>query len=333
MSRSPVDLSIIVASYNTRELLYECLESVYRHTNDVTFEVICIDDDSPDCSADMVAECFPQVFLVRNQQRMQYAKNHNVGTRIASGRYVCHLDSDTLLISDAMSEMVAFLDEHPEVAACGPKLLNADGSVQHCIRSFVGAGVLLLQALNWHRLFPNSPVMNRYYNADFDYSQAQLVQSIGTSAYFVRRSTWESVGMFDERFGQFMVDLAYNFTLNRRGHNVWYAPCAEVIHYGSRSIGQNPEAALRDETEAFIIFNEAYGYFRQDWLSRLLVRTALKARLYLRLLEYSFRGEKRVAKGPVGVYARRASQPTELGKLELVERQQRSYEAPADLFQ
>jgi len=333
MSRSPVDLSIVVASYNTRDLLFECIESVYRHTHRVSFEVICVDDDSPDASADMVAECFPQVVLVRNQQRMRYARNHNVGTRLASGRYACHLDSDTLLISDAMSDMVEFMDAHRDVAACGPKLLNPDGSVQHCIRSFVGAGVFLLQALNWHRLFPNSPAMNRYYNADFDYARAQKVQSIGTSAYFVRRSTWESVGMFDERFGQFMVDLAYNFTLNRRGQSVWYAPCAEIVHYGSQSIGQNPEGALRDETEAFVIFNEAYGYFRQDWLSKMLVRAALKARLYLRLMELQLRKDKRVTKGPVGVYARQASLLLGTRNLEMVDRQQQNYEAPADLFQ
>ena len=147
MSRLPVDLSIVVASYNTSDLLYKCLESVYRYTQGVSFEVICVDDNSPDGSADMVAECFPQVTLVRNEQRMRYARNHNVGTRIAEGRYVCHLDSDTLLISDAMSDIVEFMDAHPDVSACGPKLLNADGSVQHSIRSFVGAGVLLLQAM------------------------------------------------------------------------------------------------------------------------------------------------------------------------------------------
>jgi GT2 family glycosyltransferase len=333
MNQAMVDVSIIVANYNTRELLYECLESVYRLTLGVSFEVICVDDDSPDGSADMVAELFPQVILVRNQQRMRYARNHNIGTRMASGRYVCHLDSDTLLISDAMSEMVRFLDAHPDVAACGPKLLNADGSVQHCIRSFVGAGVFLLQALNWHRLFPNSPTMNRYYNANFDYSQAQQVQSIGTSAYFVRRATWESVGMFDERFGQFMVDLAYNFTLNRRGHSVWYAPCAEVIHYGSRSIGQNPEAALRDETDAFIVFNEAYGYFRQDWFSKMLVRVALKTRLYIRLLEQHFRGDKRMAKGPVGVYARDVTAGARSSARDHAKAPAGSYEAPADIFQ
>jgi GT2 family glycosyltransferase len=309
MTESLLDLTIIIANYNTRELLQSCIESVYEHTQGISFEVICVDDNSPDGSADMVAALFPQVILFRNAERLLYARNHNIGMRASRARYACHLDSDTLLTSNALAALVRFMDEHPEVAACGPKLLNADGSVQHCIRGFTGAGTFALQALNWHRLFPASRVMNRYYNTDFDYSRAQQVQSIGTSAYIVRRSTWEQVGMFDERFGQFMVDLAYNFTLNKRGYRVYYTPCAEVIHYGSQSIRQNPVGALRDETEAFVLFNESYSYFRQNWLFKRLVRTALRIRLYIRLLEHHARAEKTVVKGPVAVYGRRGVEP------------------------
>ncbi|HEY4930987.1 MAG TPA: glycosyltransferase family 2 protein [Terriglobales bacterium] len=305
MTESLLDLTIIIANYNTRELLRSCIESVYQHTEGISFELICVDDDSPDDSANMVAELFPQVILLRNQERRLYARNHNVGMKMSRARYAVHLDSDTLLTHNAFAALVGFMDEHPEVAACGPKLLNGDGSVQHCIRGFTGAGTFALQALNWHKMFPKSRVMNRYYNTDFDYSRAQQVQSIGTSAYMVRRSTWEQVGLFDERFGQFMVDLSYNFTLNQRGYRVFYTPCAEVIHYGSRSIGQNPVGALRDETEAFVLFNESYSYFRQNWLFKWLVRAALRTRLYIRLLEHHARTDKTVAKGPVAAYARR----------------------------
>jgi len=304
-----LDLSIIVSNYNTRELLRSCLESVYQYTEGISFEVICVDDASPDGSADLVAGQFPQAILIRNPERRLYARNHNAGMRISRGRYACHLDSDTLLTGNAMAALVWFMDEHPAVAACGPKLLNADGSIQHCIRSFAGAGTFLLQAINWHKLFPHSQVMNRYYNTNFDYSRVQQVQSIGTTAYIVRRSTWENAGMFDERFGQFMVDLSYNFTLNRRGYSVWYTPCAQVIHYGSRSIGQNPVAALRDETEAFVLFNESYSYFRQSWLFNKLVRAALRTRLYLRLLEHHLRADKTVIKGPVATYERHTAKP------------------------
>lgn len=305
MTEPLLDLTIIVANYNTQELLRSCLESVYRFTDGITFEVICVDDNSPDGSADMVAALFPQVILVRNTQRLLYAKNHNLGMRMSQARYACHLDSDTLLMSNAFAAMVRFMDEHPEVAACGPKLLNADGSVQHCIRGFAGAGTFLLQALYWHRLFPDSRVMNRYYKTDFEYSRAQRVESIGTSAYVLRRSTWEQVGMFDERFGQFMVDLSYNFTLNQRGCSIYYTPCAAVIHYGSRSIGQDPAGAWREETKAFVLFNESYSYFGQNWLLKLMVRAALQGRLYLRLLEHHLRTDKTLVKGPTACQSRR----------------------------
>jgi GT2 family glycosyltransferase len=308
MTESLLDLTIIIASYNTRDLLRSCIESVYQYTDGISFEIICVDDNSPDGSADMVAAFFPQVILVRNHERLLYARNHNAGMRVSRARYAIHLDSDTLLTGNAFAAMIRFMDEHPDIAACGPRLLNADGSVQHCIRGFTGAPTFVLQALNWHKLFPRSRVMNRYYNTDFDYSRPQQVQSIGTSAYIVRRSTWEQVGMFDERFGQFMVDLAYNFTLNQRGYRVYYTPCAEVIHYGSRSIGQNPVGALRDETEAFVLFNESYSYFRQNWLFKWLVRAALRARLYIRLLEHHARTDKTVAKGPVASAARQRAE-------------------------
>lgn len=308
MTESLLDLTIIIANYNTRELLRSCIESVYQYTEEISFEVICVDDNSPDGSADMVAAMFPQVVLVRNKERLLYAKNHNVGMRMSRARYALHLDSDTLLTSNAFAVMVGFMDEHPEVAACAPMLRKGDGSVQHCIRGFAGVGTFVLQALNWHKLFPESRVMNRYYRTDFDYSRAQQVQSISTAAYILRRSTWEQVGMFDEQFGQFMVDHAYNFTLNQKGYCIYYTPRAEVVHYGSRSIGQDPVGALRDETEAFVKFNESYSYFRQNWFFKRLVRAALRTRLYLRLLEHRVRTDKTVVKGPVAPAGRQRAE-------------------------
>ena len=169
--------------------------------------------------------------------------------------------------------------------------------MQHCIRGFAGAGTFVLQAVNWHKLFPKSRVMNRYYNTDFDYSRAQQVQSIGTSAYVVRRSTWEQVGMFDERFGQFMVDLAYNFTLNQRGYK-------RLLHAVRRSHPlrrpehqSDGERSLRDQRDALIAFNDSYAYFG-SWRITSSGPGGRAARLYLRMLEYHLRSDKSVVKGP-----------------------------------
>jgi GT2 family glycosyltransferase len=293
-----LDLTVIIPNYNTRRLLGDCISSIYKHTCGITFEIICIDDNSGDGSAQMVAEAFPAVILVRNQANQGYVRNTNLGMRMSRARYACHLNSDTLLISNAFQALVEYMDENPRVAACGPKLLNPDRSVQHCIRHFSGPLTLVLQALNWHKLFPRSRLTDRYYATGFDYSKAQPVDSIGTTAYVVRRSTWENAGMLDERFRLFVSDLAYNFMLKQKGYPVYYTPCAEIVHFGSQSVNQTPQSSLSELHDALIQFNEAYDYFGKSRCSKLLVRLAVEARACFKRAEYCLSSDKRVIKGP-----------------------------------
>jgi GT2 family glycosyltransferase len=293
-----LDLTVVIPSYNTRRLLHDCIFSIYQHTRGISFEIICLDDNSPDGSADMVAESFPGVILVRNPVNQFYVKNNNAGMRMSRARYACLLNSDTLLTGNAFLALVRYMDDNPGVAACGPKLLNPDGSVQHCIRHFSGSFTMLLQALNWHKLFPGSRPADRYYATRFDYSKAQAVDSIGTTAYVIRRSTWENAGMLDERFRLFVSDLAYNFMLQQKGYSVHYTPCAEIVHFGSQSVNQNALSSIRELHQALVTFNEAYDYFGSTRLSKWLVRWLVKARGGLKRAEYYVGSDKRVIKGP-----------------------------------
>jgi GT2 family glycosyltransferase len=293
-----LDLTIIIPSYNTRDLLRNCIHSIYQHTRGITFEVICLDDNSPDRSADMVAETFPDVILVRNTTNQFYAKNNNLGMSMSRARYACLLNSDTRLIGNAFEALVRFMDEHPEAATCGPKLLNPDMSVQHCIRGFAGVSTFFLQTLHWHRLFPKSRLVNRYYTTEFDYSTAQQVESIGTTAYMVRRCTWEKAGMLDERFRWSLADLAYNYMLNQKGYKVFYTPCAEVIHYGSQSINQKGLSAIREQRKSFMDFNDAYDYFGKSVFTKRIVRLGIWFRYYTKVAEYYLSSDKRIIKGP-----------------------------------
>jgi GT2 family glycosyltransferase len=298
MTEPMLDLTIIISSYNTRDLVCNAIQSIYQHTRGITFEIICVDDASSDGSADMVAKTFPQVIVVRNTVSQSYARNHNLGLHMSRARYACLLDSDTVLISNAFKALVDFMDEHPDAAACGPKLLNPDMSVQHHIRSFVGLGIFALQTLNWHKLFPKSRLMNRYYNTNFDYSKAQPVESIGTSVFVIRRSTWEQAGMLDVRFRVALADLAYNYMLRQKGYKVFYTPCAEVIHYGGQSINQVALSALREQRESFIEFNNAYDYFGKSRLTKAIVRFGIRVRYCSKVLGYYLSSDKRVIKGP-----------------------------------
>lgn len=293
-----MDLTVIIPNYNTRALLRNCLDSIYRYTDGVSFEIICVDGNSPDGSADMVAAEFPNVVLVRNAANESYARSVNQGLRLSHGRYACLLDSDTLLIENALAPLVHFLDEHPDAAVCGPRLLNPDGSVQHHIRSFAGVGVFLLQTLNWHKLFPNNKQMNRYYNTDFDYSKVQVVQSIGTSAYVIRRSTWETVGLLDENFRWSMPDIAYNYTLHKRGFKLYYVPSVSVVHFGGQTASQDVLRSLREQRVALNYFSERYDYFGKSSFIKALVRFGILVRYYSKVVGYYLSSDKRVIKGP-----------------------------------
>ncbi len=293
-----LDLTIIIPNFNTKALLQQCLQSIYNYTRGIRFEIICIDDASSDGSAEMVESAFPDVILVRNKIALRYAKNNNLGLKMSQARYACLLNSDTKLVGNVFKALIEFMDAHPEAAACGPRLLNPDGTTQSCVRSFAGLGTMVLQGLNWHRLFPNGRVSREYYACAFDYSREQQVESLGTTAYVVRRETWERFGMLDERLPHFQVDLAYNLMLKRNGCRIYYTPIAEVIHYGSQSINQMPRKKIIELHRAIIDFNEYYDYFGTTRLLKLVVRGAVGIRCLLKIAEFHLSSDKRVIKGP-----------------------------------
>jgi GT2 family glycosyltransferase len=293
-----LDLTIIIPNYNTLGLLRQCLTSIYQYTSGIRFEVIVVDDNSSDRSADMVAAEFPQVRLVRNKVNLMYAKNNNLGMKMSVARYACLLNSDTEIASNAFCTLVKFMDSHPDAAACGPRLLNPDGTTQQCVRTFANLRMMILQGLNWHKLFPNGAVSKSYYASTFDYSKEQLAEFIGSTAFVIRRSTWEQDGMLDELFPLYQVDLAYCYMLMKKGRKLYYTPSAEVIHYGSQTVNQHAKKGLQQQHKGFIDFSDHYDYFGSSSVTKQLIRWGVKIRYGIKLLELKFSKDKRVIKGP-----------------------------------
>lgn len=293
-----VDLSIIIASYNTLKLTKGCLQSIYDNTHGITFEVIVMDDCSKDGSPEMVEREFPQARLIRNPVNLRYAKTNNAGLKVALGRYGLLLNSDTEVVGDAFTTLVHFMDDHPAAAAAGPKLINPDGSIQHCIRGFPGLGPMIAQSLNMHSWWPSNPWTDQYYNTNFDYERVQPAASIGTTAFIIRRSTWETYGMLDERFSWSMVDLAYCYMLGQNHQKIYYVPDAVVLHYGSSSVNQSSLKEIYGTHTALRQFYDLYYAPNDALATRLLMRSAIVARQYFKVLEYHFSSDKRVIKGP-----------------------------------
>lgn len=292
------DLSIIVASYNTRDLLRQCLASIYENTKNISFEVIVVDDLSRDGSPEMVGEMFPRVKLICNKTNLKYVKANNAGLAVCAGRYGLLLNSDTEIKSGSFDTLVRFMDDHPDAAAAGPKLINPDGSVQECVRRFPGIFPMICQTLNLHKVWPNNPVTNRYYHSDIDYEKLQIVPHIGTTAFIIRREVWEKFGMLDERFEQFFGDFSYCYMLGQNSQKIYYVPQAVVVHYGSQSINQNSIRQIGAMHEALLKFYDIYYAQRHPVFIRWFVRGGICLRKYLKVLEIHLSRDKRVITGP-----------------------------------
>ena len=293
-----MDLSVIVASYNTRKLLQACLKSIYATTCGIEFEVIVVDDCSSDGSPEMVRALFPEVRLIVNPRNLRYAKTNNIGLKASGGRYGLLLNSDVEVQPGAFASLVAFMDKHPTAAAAGPKLINPDGSIQQCIRSFPNKLDLLFQALSLHKIWSDNPFTARYYNTSFDYSRSQVVQSIGTTCFIIRRSIWETCGMLDERLTLAFVDLAYCYRLQEQKQKVFYVHDVTIMHYGSQTINQNGLKEIGLMHQELRKFYDLYLAARDNWGERALVRAGIVIRLLFKILEYRLSSDKRVFSGP-----------------------------------
>ncbi|NDJ54601.1 MAG: glycosyltransferase family 2 protein [Chloroflexi bacterium] len=229
------ELSLVIVSWNVRDLLVDCLASVFRSTLDL--EVIVVDAASSDGSAEMVSEHFPEVRLIEPGYNTGFTKGNNLGIEQASGRLIGLLNPDTDVIDDALAALVAFLEERPEVGIVGPQLLNDDGSVQSSRRRFPTLLTGLFESTWLEPMAPRS-VLRHYRVLDREDDQLQPVDWVTGAALIARRELFEEVGLLDEGFFMYSEELDWQRRVKASGWEIWYEPQAQIVHYGGKSSEQ-----------------------------------------------------------------------------------------------
>jgi len=228
-----VDLSICIVNTSNIQLLKPCLESIFTHTDGVTFEVIVVDNNSADDSVAVVQRQFPAVELIVSRVTRGYTPNMNMALRAARGRYVALLNDDTLLTSAALGRMIAFLESNPEVGAVGPRLLNGDGSFQVGPRGPATLWTLLCWEFHLDRLFPKSRLFAGFAMTYWDADQPCEMQTASGACIVVRRAVLEQVGMLEERMPLMGPDdLDLSLRIVKAGWRLHYLAGEKVIHYG-----------------------------------------------------------------------------------------------------
>lgn len=261
MSDAPL-LSVVIVSWNVRDDLRECLQSLLG-TGDLgsgtgkqlsEIEVIVVDNASMDGTAETVRREFPQVKLIVNDENLGYTKANNIGIRQSRGKYILLLNPDTVVKPNALQALIECAEAHPDAGIIGAKLLNPDGSIQRSARSFPDIGAGLFRNTFLGRLFPNNPFVRRYLLTDFSYDEVREVDWVSGAAMLVRRELFERIGLLDERFWAYCEDVDLCWRAWQAGFKVLFCPNAVIVHKIGRSSDQRLVASLIQHHKSMWLF-------------------------------------------------------------------------------
>jgi hypothetical protein len=249
-------LSIIIVAWNVKDDLLRCLASVRENPPAGTFEQIVVDNNSTDSTVEAVRRQFPEVAIVENPENVGFARANNQGMEQARGDYVLLLNPDTVVHPHALDRLVAFLDEHPDVGACGPKLLNDDGSPQGSVRRFpTFRGVLYAHTIcRMLGLFRRQH--REWMMKDFTFDRQTDVDQIMGAAMMARRAVIDQVGGLDANFFMYFEEVDWCYRIKQAGWRIVFLPDAVITHFGGRSSAQVPLKRIMMLTSLIAFFRK-----------------------------------------------------------------------------
>lgn len=276
-------LGVVIVNYNVRDLLRDCLESVYD-SRGVDLDVCVVDNGSRDGSADMVAAEYPQVRLIRTENN-GYAAGNNLGLR-AFGYggpggaeaaiqlrpdHVLLLNPDTIVPPSALADMVGFLDAHPEAGVVGPRLVREDGSLDKaCRRGFPTPQVAFYRLFGLSRLFPKSRRFGQYNLTYLPPSVTTQVDSVVGAFMLIRGKVLAKVSLLDEQFFMYAEDLDFCYRSKEKGWQVWYNAAVTVLHYKGQSSRQRSAFANLQFYQTMRLFHDKHfkdsTFFVLNWV-------------------------------------------------------------------
>lgn len=229
-------LSVIIVSYNGKELVRDCLNSIFSNTAGIEFEVFVVDNGSVDGTPEMVRAEFPQVRLIVNKENLGFARANNLAIKEARGDFILLLNQDMRVLSGTMVGMVGFMRAHPEAGIAGCHLVNEKMETVSHVRRFPTVWDQTAIILKLPHLF--SRITHKYLMADFDYkkTESQEIDSIRGSFFCIRREVLEKLGGLDERYFFWFEEVDYCREAKKAGFKVMYAGAVECVDFVGQSI-------------------------------------------------------------------------------------------------
>lgn len=218
-------VSIIILSYNTKDLLHTCITSVRKHVTTLPIEIIVVDNNSSDDSVKMIKKEFPFIKVIESRENLGFSKGINLGAEHAKGEYLLFLNSDCEFLDNSFEYMISFMEKHTQAGIVGGKMENNDGSMQRSYNNFYGIKDIAIMLFGREK----AELLLKKGNEE------QETDWVSGGFMLVRSSIFKQVKGFDEHIFMYTEDMELCFRVKKLGYKIYYFPDARVRHEGQGS--------------------------------------------------------------------------------------------------
>ncbi|MEK7990207.1 MAG: glycosyltransferase family 2 protein [Thiotrichaceae bacterium] len=267
MTLDKPDISVIIVSFNTCNLLRRCLQTLLKKAGAVQFETIVVDNASKDDSADMVEREFPRVILVRSQTNLGFAAANNLAFQQATGEFIVLLNSDAFLTEEALSQSLQFMQENPNVGVGGARLIGRDNSWQPSARMLPSLLNHFLTLSGLAYKYPKSRFFGRFDRTWANPNVAAEVDWVPGAYSIIRHKVLKQINYFDEKFFLYYEEVDLCRRIQQANYSIWYLSDVVVVHIGGESsktlsLGMSDsgsQISLWQMRSALIFYYKHYG--------------------------------------------------------------------------
>ncbi|HET6723552.1 MAG TPA: glycosyltransferase family 2 protein [Chitinophagaceae bacterium] len=235
-----MELSIVIVNYNSKFLIEQCLGSVRKAITGIDTEIIVVDNNSTDGSRDYLADKFPGLKFIFNNDNAGYAKACNQGFKISSGSYVLFLNPDTVLSENCLAGCISFFESHPDAGAAGVRMLDSQGNfLKESKRGVPSASASFYKLFGLAAIFPGSKTFAKYYQSHLPEKANNPVDVLSGAFMMVRRHVFETANGFDEDFFMYGEDIDLSLRVSQLGYKNYYLGNISVTHLKGGSTKYN----------------------------------------------------------------------------------------------
>lgn len=279
-----MDISIIIVSWNAKEYIIKCLNSIIKNIKKVKYEIIVVDNGSTDGTVEYLQKNFKSIDLIINNENFGFSKANNIGILKSKGKFLYLINSDIEILDDSINKIFDFMEKNPNIGMLGPKILNFDLTLQYSCRRIPTLWNLFCVSISLNNILPDTIITPDIFMRKWHYNKIENVGILSGCFWALRRDAIKDVGLLDEMFFIYGEDMDWSKRFNDSKWDVLYFPEAKVIHYGGASSSNAPIRFYLEMQKA----NLQYWQKHHGKISTFIYNVIVMMHHSIRFVVYSF---------------------------------------------